>query len=102
LNISRAPQEALIWPVALPYSIEVNAFSREEEAKRRLGEIVGQTGFESFTLVSRVSDEVPVYRVFVGKFKDLASALAASEELKKSPLFADDIHVVARSEALGD
>jgi general secretion pathway protein D len=102
LTISRAPQEVLVWPVALPFSIEVNAFSREEEAKRRLQEIGGQTGFESFTLVGRASDEGPVYRVFVGKFKDFASARAASEELKKSPLFAGDIHVVARSEALGD
>ena len=102
LTISRAPQEVLVWPVALPYSIEVNAFSREEEAKRRLQEIAGQTGFESFTLVTRAPDEGPIYRVFVGKFKDHETARLAGEELKKSPLFADDIHVVARSEALGD
>jgi general secretion pathway protein D len=102
LTPSRAPQEVLVWPVALPYSIEVNAFSREEEAQRRLQEIAGQTGFESFTLVTRASGEGPFYRVFVGKFKDHESARLAGEELKKSPLFAEDIHVVARSEALGD
>jgi general secretion pathway protein D len=102
LTISHAPQGPLVWPVSLPYSIQVNAFSREEEAKRRLQEIAGQTGFESFTLATRTSDAGQLYRVFVGKFKDHENARLAVEELKKSPLFAGDIHVVARSEALAD
>jgi hypothetical protein len=102
LTTSGAPQEILVWPASLPFSIEVNAFGREEEAKRRLREIAGQTGFEVFTLATRGSGESRIYRVFVGKFKDHESARLAGEELRKSPLFAGDIHVVARSEALGD
>jgi hypothetical protein len=99
---ARGQDEVLLWPVSLPYSIEVNSFSREEEAQRRLQEIAGQTGFDSFTLAARGSDDGRIYRVFVGKFKDLESARVASEELKKLPLFTDDLHVVARSMALGD
>lgn len=99
---ARGQDEVLLWPVSLPYSIEVNSFSREEEAQRRLQEIAGQTGFDSFTLAARGSDDGRIYRVFVGKFKDLESARVASEELKKLPLFTEDLHVVARSVALGD
>jgi general secretion pathway protein D len=99
---SRVQGEALAWPASLPYSIQVNTFSLEEEAQRRLQELAGQTGFECFSLAARGSDDSRIYRVFVGKFKDYESAWGASEELKNSPLFPEELHVVARSWALGD
>ncbi|HIC86237.1 MAG TPA: hypothetical protein EYP06_08095 [Desulfobacterales bacterium] len=41
------------------------------------------------------------YRVFVGRFKDLRSALSVCEEYKQRRIFSQDIHVVTRAWAIG-
>jgi general secretion pathway protein D len=89
------------WPVALPYSIQVNSYDNEIDAGKRL-ETLKQMEYDCFIYSVYLPEKGRTYyRVFVGRYQDLKSAEKACEELRKKGDFERDIYVAPRSWAIG-
>ena len=89
-----------LWPLPLPYSIHVGSYKEKQRAERFLA-ILSREQYDSFMIPAKVPGKGLFYRVFVGRFKDLRSALTVCEQYKQRRIFPQDIHVVTRTWAFG-
>lgn len=88
------------WPAAEPYSVHVNSYPKQQMAEERVTEL-NRMNYDSFMVPADIPDRGTWYRVFVGKFKDRASAESLCKSLKEKKEFASDIHVADRQWGLG-
>ncbi len=89
-----------LWPFSTPYSIHVGSYKDKERAYRYM-ELLKSEKYESFVIPAHIPGKGFFYRVFIGRFKDLRSAVSACEEYRQRRIFPHDIHVVTRFWAFG-
>jgi len=89
------PQIQTIWPLATPYSIQVNSYINEKEALKRV-QSLKRMNYDCFMLPADLSDKSRYYRIFVGQFKGYSAAQNYYNLLKKKKHFRKDIHIVNR------
>ncbi|MBN1106440.1 MAG: SPOR domain-containing protein, partial [Deltaproteobacteria bacterium] len=103
----RSPQNTVTsagtdaWPNAYPYSIQVDSYTTQANAERRVRTLT-QKNYDGFLYPAFVEGKGKTYyRVFVGKFEDYRTALRYCQELKQNGDFRRDVLVVSRTWAMG-
>lgn len=89
-----------LWPPTLPFSIHVNSLTRKEGVEKRTQELE-TLKYDCFVVPTEVPGKGLFYRIYVGRFKDRASAESLRDRLKGRKEFQKDIHVVTREWAMG-
>jgi general secretion pathway protein D len=89
------PQALTIWPPETPYSIQVNSYTNEKEALKRV-QSLKRMNYDCFMLPADISGEGRYYRVFVGQFESHSAAQNFYNQLKKKKHFRKDILMVNR------
>jgi general secretion pathway protein D len=89
-----------LWPRTLPFSIQVNSFSRKDAAEKRVRDLT-RLDYEGFMVPVEIPGRGVFYRVYVGRFRNRDSAESFCNRLRERREFQKDIHVVTRGWAMG-
>ncbi len=108
---SRSPEIIKMEPLAkaetneLPenihYSIHVNSFKKQGDARLRVRELK-ELGCDAFIMPANIPGKGLFYRIFTGAFSDYESAMKACTKLKETKGFRQDIHVADRKWMLAE
>ena len=95
------PKILKIWPPETPYSIQVNSYTNEKEALKRI-QSLKQMNYNCFMLSADVSGKGRYYGIFVGQFKSYSEAQNFYNLVKTKKHFRKDIYVVNRKRWIKD
>ncbi len=99
-DFSRAIKEGTFLPHDPSFTVQVNAFETEVEAKSRALALEEQQ-YSTFVKQVEIPGKGTYYRVFAGEFSSFMDAEQAALEMRSKDVFAEDVFAVDRAYVYG-